>query len=348
MNFKKLPIVAVTSALMAAPTLANAWYWHDREEVDLDEAYLFFELNDTDGDLGIHGKADGDAWKRMKIEAPNERTLLNIIVRSKLSRQGLTELFFESAEPTFDELNPTVFFKRFPEGVYEWEGLTLDYKEIEGEMFLSHIMPAAPVVDTVGESGTYVENDDNPGFDLEYDEEEDEDVVAKQCWGVLPDGSGDVVITWGNVTKSHYTMWNYTLGEQISLGLLLDGEELRYDPDEGERKIPLGNPGTFTGDDLVYYEFVAEIDDTEYKSTAVIPPADEGEVNSWTVPAEFITLAETEGEGEVKFEIIVRVYSGEGEDDDDDVVYSTLGNQSAVEDCFEIVDDVPDVPDDDD
>ena len=75
MKFKKLPIVAVTSALMAAPTFGIA---DDHDELELDEAYLYFELNDTDGDLGIHGKADGDAWKQMKIEAPNERTLLNI------------------------------------------------------------------------------------------------------------------------------------------------------------------------------------------------------------------------------------------------------------------------------
>ncbi len=117
MKYPKIPIIFVT-AVMTIPTLAFA----EEEELELSEAQLYFELNDTDGDLGIHGKADGDAWKRMKIEAPNERTLLDIRVKSRLRRQGLTELFFESAEPTFDELDPEVFFDRFPEGVYEWEG----------------------------------------------------------------------------------------------------------------------------------------------------------------------------------------------------------------------------------
>ena len=316
MNFKRLPIVAVTSALMTAPTMGFAWHWDDEEELPLDEAYLYFELNDTDGDLGIHGKADGDAWKRMKIEAPNERTLLNIVVRSKLRRQGLTELFFESSEPTFDDLDPEVFFARFPEGVYEWEGVTLDGEEIEGEMFLSHIMPAAPVVDEVGGES------ENPGF--EYDEDEEE--VAKVCWEVEPDENGDVVITWEEVTKSHAEMWD---PEQTGGQPLLTGEDLRYDDDdEPEFKIPLGNTGPIG--DIEYYEFVAEIDDTELKSTAVLPPG----TTEWKIPGDFIALAEPEdGEREIKFEIIVRVESGEG-DDDGEVIDSALGNQSAVEDCF--------------
>ena len=37
------------------------------------KASCFFELNDTDGDLGIHGKIAGDEWKRLKIEDPHAR-----------------------------------------------------------------------------------------------------------------------------------------------------------------------------------------------------------------------------------------------------------------------------------
>ncbi len=328
MKFKQLPL-AIAVATLTAPTFAVA----DYDEIDLDESQLYFELNDTDGDLGIHGKADGDAWKRMKIEAPNERTLLNIIVRSRLRRQGLTELFFESAEPTFDELDPEVFFGRFPEGVYEWEGLTLDYLEIEGEVFLSQIIPAAPVVISVGEdgfdeNGEVVDNEDNPGFEIELNDEGEEEVV-KACWGILPDANGDVVVTWGAVTASHYDTWNFDLADQP----LLPDEDLRYgEEDQPERKFPLGVSGELN--DVLYYEFVAEIDDTEFKSTAIIPPAPANADNSWTIPAEIIALAP---EGEVKFEIIVRVESGEGYDDDGELVESQPGNQSAVEDCFEIV-----------
>lgn len=286
MKLKKLPIVAVTSALLAASTLGVA---SDHDELELDEAYLYFELNDTDGDLGIHGKADGDAWKRMKIEGPNDRNLLNIRVRSRLRRQGLTELFFESAEPTFDELDPEVFFSRFPEGAYEWEGVTLDYEEIEGEVYLSHRIPAAPVVSNVG-------NDVAP--------------AADECWD--PGDVDEVVIDWNPVTHTHAS-----LGSDTGAAL-------------GDNKV-------------IYYEFVVEIDGTEFKSTALIPP----DVTEWTVPEEFIELAEDltvedEDTGEevpveeIKFEIIVRVETGEGEDDDGETIESRPGNQSAVESCFEI------------
>ena len=57
--------------------------------------------------------------------------------------QGLTEIFFESAEPPFDELAPQDFFRRFPEGVYDIEGVTLDGAELESEVRLSYIIPAA-------------------------------------------------------------------------------------------------------------------------------------------------------------------------------------------------------------
>jgi len=109
---------------------------------ELDEADIFFELNDTDGDLGIHCRLDGEPWKRMMIVNPVGRRMLQATVTGGLAKQGLTELFFESGEPTFDELAPEDFFARFPEGEYEMEGTTLEGEELEGEDVLSHVMPA--------------------------------------------------------------------------------------------------------------------------------------------------------------------------------------------------------------
>ncbi len=201
------------------------------------------------------------------------------------------------------------------------KGRTLDYEEIEGEVFLSHIIPAAPVVATVGGGGG-----SNPGFDIELNDEGDEE-VAKQCWEAAPDDDGDVVISWGAVTMSHKVMWD------VDAQPLLVGEDLRYGgEDQPERKIPLGDGGDIGA--IAYYEFVAEIDDTEHKMTAVVP----SDVTSWTIPEQFLALAEPDEGGvrEIKFEIIVRVESGEGEDDDYELVESKLGNQSALEDCFEL------------
>ena len=286
MKHPKIPIF-ILAAAMSASTLVVA-----EEELEFEEAYLYFELNDTDGDLGIHGKVDGDAWKRVKIEGPNDRKLLDIKIKSSLKRQGLTELFFESSEPTFDELHPEVFFDRFPEGLYEWEGKTLDGEEIEGEVFLSQRIPAAPVVSSVGD-------DMAPADD--------------ECWD--PGDVDEVVISWEPVTHTH-----------ASLG--------------ADMGAPLGD------NSVIYYEFVVEVDDTEFKSTARVTPG----TTSWTVSEDFIEMAEglmveDEDTGmevpveEIKFEIIVRVETGEYEEVDDgeiEIVDSRPGNQSAVESCFDL------------
>ena len=144
-----LPILTLPLTLILSLVVPlTAWATDDDDEIEIpfDEAFLFFELNNTDGDLGIHSKVDGGPWKRLEIEDPRERRMLKIYVQGRLRRQGLTELFFESAEPTFDELSPEKFFRRFPEGTYEIEGKNLDGVELESETELTHLMPAPPVV----------------------------------------------------------------------------------------------------------------------------------------------------------------------------------------------------------
>lgn len=175
---KKFPVIALAVAFMSTTTLAIAK--DDDKDIPFDEAQLFFELNNTDGDLGIHGKVDGDEWKKLKIEDPYERRMLKVRVTGRLKRQGLTEIFFESAEPTFDELDPEKFFKRFPEGVYEIEGITLDGEERESEVELSHVLPAP------------AGNVQVSGID-----------AAENCDAVLPVVSTPVTISWDAVTESH-------------------------------------------------------------------------------------------------------------------------------------------------
>jgi len=153
----------------------------DEEEIEFDESLLYFELNNTDGDLGIHGKVDGGGWQRLSLEDPNGRVLMDLRNEGNLAIQGLTELFFESVEPTFDELNPSEFFGRFPEGDYEWSGLTVDGVEIEGDASLSHKIPAAP---SVAVNGTGIEG----------------------CESIMPitaNIDGSYTISWLSVTTRH-------------------------------------------------------------------------------------------------------------------------------------------------
>jgi hypothetical protein len=180
-----VPVVALILGISVQVGWADE---DDDDEIPFDVAELFFELNDTDGDLGIHALIDGEPWKRLKIEDTRERKMLDIRVKGRLRRQGLTELFFESAEPEFGELPPEEFFDRFPAGEYEIEGITLDGEELESEVELTHVMPAPPAKFTVNRQ---------PALPAEgkecADEEED----------VLPTVSGDVTVAWKPVTTPH-------------------------------------------------------------------------------------------------------------------------------------------------
>ncbi len=137
-------LVAVALAI-ASP---SAWADDDDDDMEIpfDEHEIFFELNYTDEDLGIHALIDGEAWKRLKIERDDNgrkvRKLLDIRIKGNLRKQGLTELFFESAEPEFEDLDPAAFFARFPAGIYDVEGVTLEGDELESEMEITHLLPA--------------------------------------------------------------------------------------------------------------------------------------------------------------------------------------------------------------
>ena len=70
--------------------------WAEEDEIPFDVASIYFELNDTDGDLGIHALIDGEPWKKLEIEDPREREILDISVKGRLRRQGLTEIFLRA------------------------------------------------------------------------------------------------------------------------------------------------------------------------------------------------------------------------------------------------------------
>jgi hypothetical protein len=184
MNIKRRWLAVPLATAVTVAASAGNGPGKDEEEIPFDEARLFFELNDTDGDLGIHGLIDGDEWKRLEIEDPNDVRMLDVLVRGRLRRQGLTEIFFESAEPPFDELAPKQFFKRFPEGIYDIGGITLDGRELDSEVRLSHVLAAPAANIRVATIPAAANCDVEP----------------------LPSVSGPVIIDWDPVTKSHPTI----------------------------------------------------------------------------------------------------------------------------------------------
>lgn len=154
-------------------------------EIPFSEARIFFELNNTDGDLGLHSSIDGEPWKLLTVEDPEQRQILSITPTGRLRQQGLTQLFLESAEPGFDELPPVEFFARFPEGLYEVDGITLDGEELESTVRLSHLLPGPP--QNVRVNGL---------------------AVGEGCDDVdnIPTVSPPVIVTWDRVTQPHPTL----------------------------------------------------------------------------------------------------------------------------------------------
>jgi hypothetical protein len=144
-------------------------------------ASVFFELNNSAGDLGIHGEIDGGPWTTLEIEGPGGRKLLSLVSKSRLRTQGMTQLAFESAEPPFSELAPEDFFRRFPEGEYEIEGRRQDGSTLESTVRLSHVMAAPPGNITVNNLP-----------------------AAESCDALpLPVVQSPVLVRWDPVTQSH-------------------------------------------------------------------------------------------------------------------------------------------------
>lgn len=206
-------------------------------EIPWDEAELFFELNNTDGDLGIHANIDGGPWKRLVIEDLNERTILRIKTRGRLRRQGMTQLQWESAEPTFDELSPAEFFQRFPEGVYEIEGRTLDGEELESEVEISHVMAAPAGNITVNGQMAAASCDDSP----------------------LPAVSLPVMVEWDEVTDSHPTIGTPGVAVEISrYQFFVERDDVKISVDLDSDTTEFSIPDAFLSEPGVWkYEIIA-------------------------------------------------------------------------------------------
>ncbi|MGH6932422.1 MAG: hypothetical protein ACREEE_08310 [Dongiaceae bacterium] len=138
----------LTSGLLAAAAigLAAAIPESHAAEMPLSRAKMIIEFNATANDVGVQVLLDGEPWKRMRIFKPNGIRLLDIIATNSLNKQGLTELFFESSEPNLAELSLDDFLARFPEGIYEFEGVDIDGIILEGDATFTHVIPAGPVV----------------------------------------------------------------------------------------------------------------------------------------------------------------------------------------------------------
>jgi len=142
-----LPIATV-AALGAVVLLTPSAHRVPKPSVPLELAKIYWEYNATDNDLGVHVSLDGEDWTKLKITKPNGKRIFQVEGFGPYHDLGLTELFFEGAEPSLDEFPLADLLALFPEGTYEMEGQTVDGQEIEGEALFTHAIPDGPHVST--------------------------------------------------------------------------------------------------------------------------------------------------------------------------------------------------------
>ncbi|MGQ0641022.1 MAG: hypothetical protein ACT4P6_09685 [Gemmatimonadaceae bacterium] len=100
---------------------------------------LFLEFNSTDNDLGVQLLLDGNDWERIEGSDPRGRQIVEVETGGRLRQLGLTELFWESAEPSPEEVLGLI-----PAGNYAFSGKTVDGERLAGTATLSHNLPPAP------------------------------------------------------------------------------------------------------------------------------------------------------------------------------------------------------------
>ncbi len=146
MNRRRLILILSVLALVVAIPAVWVVAFQSSDDVELADAKIIIEINSTDGDAGIQIFMDGEGWNKMTVTDPNGTEHLDLVAVAGIGAQGLTEFFFESAEPSFDVQPLEELLARFPEGEYTYTGETVDGKTISGTATLTHDLPAGPVI----------------------------------------------------------------------------------------------------------------------------------------------------------------------------------------------------------
>lgn len=139
-----LPACLFAAAVLLVGTAAH----HDDDEILFAESRIYWEYNSSGNDLGVHVSLDGEDWRSLKIKKPDGKKLFEVKGHGPYKMLGMTELFFEGAEPNLDDFPLEDLLELFPEGEYEFEGKTVDGDEIEGESDFTHAIPDGPDVQT--------------------------------------------------------------------------------------------------------------------------------------------------------------------------------------------------------
>jgi hypothetical protein len=151
-HMRRLPaflMAAAAAAITLLVTPSTLW------AAPLSEALIRIEINATDGDAGVQFFLDGKAWKSCDISDPDGNLLVTVTAVGSAGSNGLTELFIESSEPSFEEQPLADLLELFPAGNYEFDCVTTDDKTLKRSAALTHKLPAGPNV-TVSQGASVV------------------------------------------------------------------------------------------------------------------------------------------------------------------------------------------------
>lgn len=137
MHMLSVFLVVVVTLLVTA---AKLW------AIPFSETKIIIETNATDGDAGIQILLDAVGWTRLKVFDPDGQQIFDVSGFGSVGMTGVTELFFESAEPSFEDLPLDQLLARFPAGTYTFEGTTVEGKTLTGKATLTHTIPDGPVI----------------------------------------------------------------------------------------------------------------------------------------------------------------------------------------------------------
>lgn len=110
------------------------------------EARIYIEYNGSANDLGFHVVLDAEDWRTLKIVNPAGVTIFEVEGKGGYTNLGLTELFFEGAEPSLDDFPLEDLLALFPEGKYKFIGTTVEGARLSSTATLSHAVPVGPEV----------------------------------------------------------------------------------------------------------------------------------------------------------------------------------------------------------
>lgn len=133
--------LAAVATLVAVSAVASAGP-DQRASIPFSKAKILFELNASAEDAGIQALLDGEGWDHVTVLGTDGEPLLEIDADGSVGDIGVTELFFESAEPSLADLPLDELLAMFPEGKYRFEGTTVEGQRLFGAATLSHDIPA--------------------------------------------------------------------------------------------------------------------------------------------------------------------------------------------------------------